>query len=47
MKLIKDYDYTMANHLRKANVIADALSKKKKGDGAFLLRELKKALKQF
>lgn len=46
MKLIKDYDYTMANHLRKANVIADALSKKK-GDGAFLLRELKKALKQF
>ena len=32
MELLKDYDCTVEYHLSKANVVADALSRKKKGD---------------
>ena len=36
LELIKDYDYTIEYHPRKANVVADALSKKPEGSYAYL-----------
>lgn len=37
MELLKDYDYTILYHLGKANVVADALSKKSMGNLTHIL----------
>ena len=44
MELLKDYDFTFQYHLGKANVVADALSRKPRGIVATLMIREWKAL---
>ena len=44
LELLKDYDLTISYHPRKANVIADALSRKSAGNLATLLTTQKHIL---
>ena len=43
MEILKDYDYSMLYHPRKANVVADALSSKSIGNLALIV-EIKRPL---
>ena len=40
MEYLKDYDFELLYHLAKANVVADALSKKRMHMSALMVKEL-------
>ena len=47
LELLKDYDMKIKYHLRKANVVVDALSRKSTRSLVYLLNEEKKLLQEF
>lgn len=46
LKLMKNYDLTMHYHLRKANVVTDALNRKSEGSSAVFITQQSSLLKE-
>ena len=46
MELLKDYDCQIMYHLRKANIVADALSRKSMGSLSYITEQKRKTVKE-
>ncbi|CAA0824111.1 Unknown protein, partial [Striga hermonthica] len=44
LELVKDYDCTIQYHMGKTNVVADALSRKVKGDLTYVVTQLSRLI---